>query len=505
MKKYILLLLLLLSVTSLLCADVDYKEGYLLNSQTISNIGSNGAGYYFDGVNDYIDCGNDDVLNARTHDLSVSFWIKAVTTGGSFYAGIIWKHNGFTSNNYNNWVIRQNSTSSGLSVGLAPESGAQTHGISNGIVFDDNWHQVVVNFDRDVGIIIYIDGNFDIQINASAGFANDQNGSNPLYLGKFIGASYSYLNGTIDDVRIYSRTLSAEEIKDNYSGQGIQYKDEITNNAEFFTTEIDRTFTGGATHWTNYDFNSFDETTDLSLGASAENQYCYITFTDIGTNLIKDKQYRLTYDYSETTTGFEFKLDGATGQVLGDAVAGTGETIEFTAVEDYATTDQLRIVSKTMLAEGDFDNFSLKQVGCVLNMNSSGVGHNQWIDNSGNENNGTVNGAIPYGLPVDDTQVLVLKNITGETTKTNWLPKGYAFKNVISVTDANITGFDLGFSDGGEEIVASVNLTAGDTKSLTILQEVDDLTADDTFYISADNWNSGNVDLYITIQRMRVK
>ena len=34
---------------------------------------------------------------------------------------------------------------------------------------------------------------------------------------------------------------------------------------ELFTTEIDRTFTGGSTHWANVDLSTFDETTDLSL------------------------------------------------------------------------------------------------------------------------------------------------------------------------------------------------------------------------------------------------
>ena len=137
---------------------------------------------------------------------------------------------------------------------------------------------------------------------------------------------------------------------------------------EFFTTAIDRTFTGGSTHWTNDDIGGlFDETTDLSLTATAIGQYCHITFTDIGTALVSGGRYRLTYDYTETVAGFEFKLEGAATQVLGDAVAGTEQTIDFIADEDYATTDELRIFSKTgSAAQGDFDNFSLKQIGTVI-------------------------------------------------------------------------------------------------------------------------------------------
>ena len=140
---------------------------------------------------------------------------------------------------------------------------------------------------------------------------------------------------------------------------------------EFFTTEIDRTFTGGSTHWANGDLGTtFDDTTDLSLVSSSTGQYCKITFTDIGTSLVAGGRYRLQYDYSESLAGYEFKINGASLQVLGDAVAGTDQTIDFIADESFTGAHELRIYSKTnAAAAGDFDNFSLKQnatvVGCI--------------------------------------------------------------------------------------------------------------------------------------------
>jgi hypothetical protein len=138
--------------------------------------------------------------------------------------------------------------------------------------------------------------------------------------------------------------------------------------AEFFTTEIDRTFTGGATHWANGDLGTtFDETGDLSLVASAIGQYCKITFTDIGTALVAGGRYRLQYDYAESTAGFEFKINGAALQTLGDAVAGTSQTIDFVADESFTGAHELRIYSKTnAAAAGDFDNFSLKEIATVI-------------------------------------------------------------------------------------------------------------------------------------------
>lgn len=147
------------------------------------------------------------------------------------------------------------------------------------------------------------------------------------------------------------------------------------DDTEFFTTEIDRTFTGGATHWTNVDIGTtFDETTDLSLVASSIGQYCKITFTDIGTALVAGGRYRLQYDYSEATAGFEFKLNGAALQTLGDAVAGTVQYIDFVADESFTGAHELRIYSKTgAAAAGDFDNFSLKEIATVVGCSDYGT------------------------------------------------------------------------------------------------------------------------------------
>lgn len=143
------------------------------------------------------------------------------------------------------------------------------------------------------------------------------------------------------------------------------------DDTEFFTTETDRTFTGGSTNWANGDLGTtFDDTTDLSLVSSSTGQYCKITFTDIGTSLVAGGRYRLQYDYSESLAGYEFKINGASLQVIGDAVAGTSQTIDFVADESFTGAHELRIYSKTnAAAAGDFDNFSLKQsatvIGCV--------------------------------------------------------------------------------------------------------------------------------------------
>lgn len=187
----------------------------------------------------------------------------------------------------------------------------------------------------------------------------------------------------VDQHQIYGGTLSPVDKFVIYKGTGAppdmptvgeDFSVEISDgrsSSQFFTTAEDRILTAGTSNWTNSGggtaYATFDKTGDLSLLADATGDYCSITFTNIGTALKSGHRYRFTYDYSETEAGFEFKLTGATGQTLGDAVDGTRKTIDFTAVEDYATTDTLQIMAKTSAtAQGDFDNFSLFELPCTV-------------------------------------------------------------------------------------------------------------------------------------------
>ena len=225
--------------------------------------------------------------------------------------------------------------------------------------------------------------NAQLELSLAQGLAWDQANDTYERLGSIAGIATSQSAGD-DYLPIQSdmrRCMLADDGTVNYyidlddpimkDGTTVAVSNTATSQPEFFTTEIDRTFTGGSTHWANVDMGTtFDETDNLSLVASATGQYCKITFTDIGTTLESGKRYVLEYDYTETVAGFEFKLVGASTQSLGDAVAGTDKKLYFTANEDYATTEYLGIYAKTTAtAAGDFDNFSLK---CCQLVDSAG-------------------------------------------------------------------------------------------------------------------------------------
>lgn len=94
--------------------------------------------------------------------------------------------------------------------------------------------------------------------------------------------------------------------------------------------------------------------------------------------------------------------------------------------------------------------------------------------------------------------------VTGETTWSSVLPAGFIIESIIfkNTTANEITDLDIGFTDGGGEIVGTDNLLASDEGSFSINQEVDDFDAADNIFISAGNWNSASVIIYIRMVRI---
>jgi hypothetical protein len=143
----------------------------------------------FDGVNDYIDCGNDDSLNI-TEAITISYWVKYIS-GGELGLAKNWNEwrfmKGYTlsiyntiGGNYSNW-----------NVSFIPVVGT--------------WYHLTYSYDG---------SNQKFFLNGELKNTNSRTGSllssAKLYLGAY--PSGNSFTGSIDDVRVYNRALSAEEI-----------------------------------------------------------------------------------------------------------------------------------------------------------------------------------------------------------------------------------------------------------------------------------------------------
>ena len=76
---------------------------------------------------------------------------------------------------------------------------------------DGNWHHLAVTFDGNT-MYLYLDG---VQKNTTSTTLNT--GTGALNIGRSVSAGY-YFSGTLDDIRVYNRALSAAEVQSLAAG-----------------------------------------------------------------------------------------------------------------------------------------------------------------------------------------------------------------------------------------------------------------------------------------------
>ena len=163
----------------------------------------------FDGVDDYVDCGNDESLDFGPGDFTASLWFKANIMAGMMVGTQI------NSGNYQGWYL---GSYYGNDLHFEVKDVDNRRTIAN-FEFTDtqSWHHLVGAREGSL-LTVYLDG--VNKINASGA------GNIPFLDKLLIGARpspvSSFFNGQISDVRIYNRALSAEEVEQLYKGYDIR-------------------------------------------------------------------------------------------------------------------------------------------------------------------------------------------------------------------------------------------------------------------------------------------
>jgi hypothetical protein len=164
----------------------------------------------FEGVDDRVSMSDpaSGALDFGTNDFSVEAWVKTTLNGERTIVskrpstGPYWQ---FTVTDDSGHVgqIRVNASD-----GAATR---QAYGPARR-VDDGAWHHVVVVFDRDTGIVVYVDG----QSLATAGpLTGDVSNTGPMLIGKATG--YGYLAGDVDEVAVYPAILPASRVAAHYA------------------------------------------------------------------------------------------------------------------------------------------------------------------------------------------------------------------------------------------------------------------------------------------------
>ena len=178
--------------------SVGNHDGTLVNGTGFVN-GRFGQAFSFDGSNDSIELGN--WFNLQ--DFSISLWVKP-DSAQTYYANII-------DNNHQsgiNWVLQQN------------QSTQNQYFWSGQVGFyltSDLWHHIVIIHDSSGIFKTYLNGAL---IGSSQGGAINYDGNQFLRLGAWGGGGRNW-KGSMDEIRVYNRSLSAAEAGELYEAGAV--------------------------------------------------------------------------------------------------------------------------------------------------------------------------------------------------------------------------------------------------------------------------------------------
>lgn len=192
-----------------------------VNGATLTNdrFGKANKAYAFDGSS-YIDCGNDDSINIAGN-LTLSTWVKiddsSTLLSEQALIGKVGPSHSEPEDNQYMLILEPGSTILFLSYGT--HSGqAQPVQWSHPDWPDGNWVHIVTTYDKatDIGSI-YFNG-----VYKTSGSLNGEPNNYTTNINLTLGAtpvdtSTRYLVGLLDDVRIYNRVLSLDEVGELYA------------------------------------------------------------------------------------------------------------------------------------------------------------------------------------------------------------------------------------------------------------------------------------------------
>ncbi len=166
----------------------------------------------FDGDGDYVDLGKDAGFDI-TRQITISTWIK-VNAFDKKFQSIITKGDSA-------WRLHRHRGKNALQFtcsGLVVPDNRWGNISGTADVNDGQWHHAVGTYDGSQ-ICLYVDGRLDVSSTASGTInINDQ----PVYIGENSERPSRFWNGLIDDVRLYSYALTADEVAAIYADRKVE-------------------------------------------------------------------------------------------------------------------------------------------------------------------------------------------------------------------------------------------------------------------------------------------
>ncbi|MCA9059906.1 MAG: LamG domain-containing protein, partial [Planctomycetaceae bacterium] len=197
--------------------SIGSNHGTLQNGALTVAGGKDGSAFFFDGINDRVSIANESQFDFVEQQFSVDLWFRTSKTGALQH--LISKGNG---SGYQ-WGVRVNSANK-LVAGFWDVTGNNVYAVESGSsVSDGQWHHVAVVMDTRVAsesVLLYLDGIQQTNItnnSATRNYTGDA-GASVMIGGRADGVGY--FDGLIDDVAVYNRALTVDEMLASYRSAG---------------------------------------------------------------------------------------------------------------------------------------------------------------------------------------------------------------------------------------------------------------------------------------------
>jgi len=171
-----------------------------------------GGALELDGVDDYVDCGNPSMLDFGTGDFTISAWINLT----AIERATVYAKGGDNSGGIRYTLAMGEANDNQMTL-TTDDNSSKVQARGGTVVNDGAWHHVVGMRAGTVSMV-YVDGILDGSIDLPEGYdlsgASQHNALIGAITSNTDGSLEKLFAGIIDDVRIYDRALSADEVSE---------------------------------------------------------------------------------------------------------------------------------------------------------------------------------------------------------------------------------------------------------------------------------------------------
>ncbi len=202
------------SGTSASDASVNGNAGTLTNGPTWTT-GQIGSAVSFDGTNDYIGASSSSAFTDLSR-FTACTWVNPIDNGSSF-PGVVNTFNVGLTSGWDLYLINGYTGGHGIGTSFKGTSSSGYIEANRAVVPFSQWTHVCASQDGDstTNMRLYVNGSPTSADSSGNATGRQSDAGNQLSVGRYPDAS-DYYSGQLDEVRIYSRVLSADEVAQLY-------------------------------------------------------------------------------------------------------------------------------------------------------------------------------------------------------------------------------------------------------------------------------------------------